>query len=92
MKCKHCLKDYNQQDEVYTDFCSYNCFKKYIKKSLTVPKDLSILIDMKNDDNISFRKRDDGKFMAIIRGGRGERVFKSKVSYNRKHSKRVDFD
>jgi len=46
--------------------------------------------DMEN--NITFRRNDDGKWTAIVRGGRAEKVFKSKKSYNRKENKEIEYD
>jgi hypothetical protein len=30
MKCKHCQIEYDLQNEVYTDFCSLECYNHFI--------------------------------------------------------------
>ena len=44
------------------------------------------------ENNITFRKNEKSKWTAIVRGGRAEKVFKSKKTYNRKKTKNIEIE
>jgi len=47
---------------------------------------------MEKTTDIKFRKDDNGKIRVIIRGGRSTICFKSIKEYNRKESKKVNYE
>jgi predicted RNA-binding protein YlqC (UPF0109 family) len=47
---------------------------------------------MEKTTEIKFRKEDNGKFRAIIRGGRNEQTFKTIKTYNRQKEKQVCYE
>ena len=50
---------------------------------------ITIMKTMTTD--IKFRKNDDGKFMVVIRGGRGTKIIQSKKLYNRKKEQAINY-
>ena len=63
-----------------------------IKINIDLSHEMYYICIMEKTTDIKFRKDEQGKFRAIIRGGRSTICFKSIKEYNRKESKKVNYE